>query len=689
MALNYPDILQHNNLNYALIDSNQLRGSAYAVGLLIETGSIPADKRKVGQIIFESGSQKFYGYYGADVTDGNWNDATKWKSLAAGTFDTGSFITVGNYGITQSISGTLKIQSASIDYLYTLYETASVIYSSGSNVFGDSTSDKQYLNGLISISGSLIITASNAYGLDISGSYGTRLYFYDYADEGLIIDDTNEEPRNIILKNTFEGEIRSTVIKRDTIVFTGNASGNHGPYSTNIRAYQTGSNDLYLPQTQDTTRTLPISINGYYADTSGSIKIPIATTGSNSFNGNQTITGSLLISGSSIITGSLKVSNGITASLEGTASWATYASSSLKLQNSGSYIQSIQISDFSGDVATVFSNGNLQFIFGTPTPPDISSSFSFNSTFLIDRFNNENDDYDVSASLSTNLGNYTLISASLYTGSVLLASTGSGATYLRYAFTKSGSQNYKLFVTSSNPTNGQYLYQSASLSGTLAKSDPTGYTYLSSTTINPSYYYLYNGSTATPGYYIEEGATGVLNFTNVYSDPSNGWTRTAQTPASSITIYADNTTYGPIYSASYTSGTKNIPTLSKSAQSQFSFLKMRSTKAFVSSNTGSIDITYAHTLSNFGFVMGRYGGKYTFEPTGYQWLCWLVDSGNDYIALTAGGTIWNVGNGWTNEYTAFNMRSFGNYRLYTSNLPVNQSITMAIGEKYDTNFIYP
>ena len=301
MALNYPDILQHNNLNYALIDSNQLRGSAYAVGLLIETGSIPADKRKVGQIIFESGSQKFYGYYGADVTDGNWNDATKWKSLAAGTFDTGSFITVGNYGITQSISGTLKIQSASIDYLYTLYETASVIYSSGSNVFGDSTSDKQYLNGLISISGSLIITASNAYGLDISGSYGTRLYFYDYADEGLIIDDTNEEARNIILKNTFEGEIRSTVIKKDTIVFTGNASGNHGPYSTNIRAYQTGSNDLYLPQTQDTTRTLPISINGYYADTSGSIKIPIATTGSNSFNGNQTITGSLLISGSSII----------------------------------------------------------------------------------------------------------------------------------------------------------------------------------------------------------------------------------------------------------------------------------------------------------------------------------------------------------------------------------------------------
>lgn len=50
-----------------------------------------------------------------------------------------------------------------------------------------------------------------------------------------------------------------------------------------------------------------------------------ATTGSNSFKANQTITGSLIVTGSATITGSLNVTQGITGSLQGTASWASNA----------------------------------------------------------------------------------------------------------------------------------------------------------------------------------------------------------------------------------------------------------------------------------------------------------------------------------------------------------------------------
>jgi len=82
MALNYPDILQHNNSNYALLDVSQLRGNAYVIGSLIQTGSIPEDKRNPGSIIFATGSQQFYGFYGTSSAD--WNITTNWKLLSSG-----------------------------------------------------------------------------------------------------------------------------------------------------------------------------------------------------------------------------------------------------------------------------------------------------------------------------------------------------------------------------------------------------------------------------------------------------------------------------------------------------------------------------------------------------------------------------------------------------------------------------
>jgi hypothetical protein len=84
---------------------------------------------------------------------------------------TASYLNTLNQNLT--FNGNLTLNgTASISYLNVLYESASVIYSSGSNQFGDAANDTQTLYGsVIMLSGSVGIgtTSPNA-NLDVSGS---------------------------------------------------------------------------------------------------------------------------------------------------------------------------------------------------------------------------------------------------------------------------------------------------------------------------------------------------------------------------------------------------------------------------------------------------------------------------------------------------------------------------------------
>jgi hypothetical protein len=93
--------------------------------------------------------------------------------INTGSFSTDGLITTGSVGGSQSItgsldiSGTLTATSASITYLQTVFETASIIYSSGSNQFGDASDDTQTLfgtvnlpNGPLNINGDIKISGS-------------------------------------------------------------------------------------------------------------------------------------------------------------------------------------------------------------------------------------------------------------------------------------------------------------------------------------------------------------------------------------------------------------------------------------------------------------------------------------------------------------------------------------------------
>jgi uncharacterized coiled-coil protein SlyX len=93
---------------------------------------------------------------------------TKWSNLGSqsGSFvtesETGSFARTNvdnNFSVNQTFTNITAV-SASFQYLQTTYETASIIYSSGSNQFGDELTDIQTLSGSVKVQGSLTINGT-------------------------------------------------------------------------------------------------------------------------------------------------------------------------------------------------------------------------------------------------------------------------------------------------------------------------------------------------------------------------------------------------------------------------------------------------------------------------------------------------------------------------------------------------
>ena len=90
-------------------------------------------------------------------------NATLFNSLSSSQFAqlTTNNTFTGNNVFNQITASLVQVVSASIEYLNVIYETASVIYSSGSNQFGDASDDVQTLWGTVDVkSGPLLVTGS-------------------------------------------------------------------------------------------------------------------------------------------------------------------------------------------------------------------------------------------------------------------------------------------------------------------------------------------------------------------------------------------------------------------------------------------------------------------------------------------------------------------------------------------------
>jgi hypothetical protein len=199
---------------------------------------------------------------------------------------TGSYATTGsnNFVGNQNVTGDITLTGTLSAYaVKTIFETSSVIYSSGSNQFGDASNDTQTLIGRTNISGSLSVTGSSiAFRGEVSASYISTSVLQGL---GIVSDfsssvasqfftSTNYDALNDIKWNDLQPVTASQAISIDNLQI----------FTSSQQTYNTNNNTKWT--------------------TIGNLTGSYATTGSNTFNGNNTFVGTQRITGSLTITGS-------------------------------------------------------------------------------------------------------------------------------------------------------------------------------------------------------------------------------------------------------------------------------------------------------------------------------------------------------------------------------------------------
>ena len=294
-------------------------------------------------------------------------------------FGTGSLS--GSYELTgsQFISGTLHVTgnlevtgTASIGYLETIYETSSIIYSSGSTKFGDDTSDTHEITGSLTISGS-------AFSTNWSGSFTGS--FIGLADSA-----SNAE-RAVSASQADSATTSSHALASSNINVTPEESSGAGHYllfaqsNTGETQVKTDSGLTYIPQTDTISVTKVIgqlegsasyaetaslllgsvenAVNAQTASLAISTSFVVETSTSFAASGDGPFTGSFSSSLYSLLSGSFTGSytGSLTGSLIGTASiadFSTTASHALSIQSglTSSRATSASIADELSQLAT-------------------------------------------------------------------------------------------------------------------------------------------------------------------------------------------------------------------------------------------------------------------------------------------------------------------------------------------------
>jgi hypothetical protein len=194
---------------------------------------------------------------------------------------TGSYATTGsnNFVGNQNVTGDITLTGTLSAYaVKTIFETSSVIYSSGSNQFGDALNDTQTLIGRTNISGSLSVTGSSiAFKGEVSASYISTSVLQGL---GIVSDFSSSVASQYFYQNSYTQSndakwndlqpiTASQAIAIDNLqIFTASA----GISITNLNSYTASNNTKWT--------------------TLGNLSSSFATTGSNVFTGSQTITGS-------------------------------------------------------------------------------------------------------------------------------------------------------------------------------------------------------------------------------------------------------------------------------------------------------------------------------------------------------------------------------------------------------------
>jgi hypothetical protein len=304
--------------------STRLNGNTQITGSLGVTGSINVS----GSSSF-TGSVNITGSLTATSFNGTINSTNGVVS--------GSSQILGGTGIISSsaqLSGT-TITNLTVVNLTTVNETASVIFSSGSNTFGDAGNDIHSFTGSVQISGSQTITGSlGVFGnQSVNGNLSSTGKYVLGTDLSLIPITSNQS-----VITTWWG-MQLVGNRQNTVDYTPTSIGANSDFSIIIPNQQASKIGLIIKgQTSQTGNLLEfrdINNNGWSAfNNSGSLSLGKTTSnGILDVLGNAIITGSLTISGSQIVTGSVTATS-FTGSLFGTASYALNGSSNATLVQS-------------------------------------------------------------------------------------------------------------------------------------------------------------------------------------------------------------------------------------------------------------------------------------------------------------------------------------------------------------------
>lgn len=470
----------------------------------------------------------------------------------------------------------------------------------------------------------------------------------------------------------------NTLISSPNITLVGSATLNGQPITTagdltlnqiksgNITAsVSTGANSFIL---EDGNTTLFSVSNTGILSGSGANLFNIPASGITGLNLSRTATGSVSAS-VNIGNTPFQVTSGSSTLMEVSSSGYVTASGylgdgsrlsgvSIPYVNTGDRITSIEVADFDTNVAVTFVGGALKFVFGTPVPAAISS-FTL-SGFATDRFNAQNDNYDVIGNWANN--GYTLISASISTGSVVLTTVGAGSS-LSTNLTTSGSQSYRLAITSSNPLDSSTVIISTTVTGTLSKSRPNVPT-ISIT-----------GNTVQLGIasnQIEEGATGDISFSAAYGS-ANAWEEVSLTTSPSTSpqnVLATGTVTISSTSNYQSPAGANVPQIFDNRTTTNTYSRIRSLRYGADSAT-SFSEAELQNLASWDTGLGGTIGtivKGTTNPSGQSiTITWTGDKYHYIVYDSARSNLSNITTGGFGVLSAFSLTTVGSYKVYRTN----------------------
>ena len=302
--------------------------------IIIKNSSTPGNQPSTlaqGELAINTADGKMFYGNGAGVSQFPAIDTSSFSTTGSNTFKgnqtiTGSEFVSGDIIVAQSITASsATFTSASIDYLYVnLFESASTIYSSGSNQFGDAPNDTQILYGSVRIpTGSLTVTGS-LIATSFTGSLqGTASWATNFVSASNYVLNSATSSYATTGSNTFTGTQTITGSGNSLTIRTGVLTG-ITQQTTDFAAGVAGSNIGFglAAATGNTYGTFTVRNTG--GSTAGNLAI--LSSGGNLAIGKTIFNAVLDVNGNTIITGSLNVTAGITGSLLGTASFATTSS---------------------------------------------------------------------------------------------------------------------------------------------------------------------------------------------------------------------------------------------------------------------------------------------------------------------------------------------------------------------------